>query len=417
MKVLVMGGGVIGVSTAWYLAKGGCEVTLIERQPNTALETSFANCAQISPGYATPWGAPGIPQKAAKWMFEKDAPLKMKLDGSLFQLKWIYQMYQNCSPERYAVNKERMLRLAEYSRDQFVKIRQEIGIHYDDNQKGTLQLFRTQKQIEGMQKDITILDECGVPYEALTPEGCAQVEPALAKTKHIISGGLRLPNDETGDCRLFTHKLTEECKKLGVKFELNKTITRIKKNNYKIEAVYCGSEEFTADHYVMALGCFSREFMKQLGLNIPVYPVKGYSLTLPIIDEGSAPISTILDETYKVAITRLGNNIRVGGMAELSGYDYSLPESRRLTLEKVVTDLFPGGGNLASPNYWTGLRPMTPDSTPIIGKTPIHNLSVNTGHGTLGWTMSLGSGKYLADQILGNQTEITIDGLDMSRYN
>lgn len=417
MKVLVMGGGVIGVSTAWYLAKSGCEVTLIERQPNTALETSFANCAQISPGYATPWPAPGIPQKAAKWIFDKHGPLKIKPDWSLFQLEWIYKMYSNCNSESYAINKNRMLRLAEYSRDQFVNIRNEIGITYDDNQKGTLQLFRTQKQVDGMQKDIEVLKECGVPYETLTPEGCAIVEPALAKSKHHLTGGLKLPNDETGDCKLFTQKLTEECKKLGVKFELNKTITKIKKNNYKIEAVYCGKEEYIADHYVMALGCFSRQFMKELGFSIPVYPVKGYSLTLPIIDETSAPVSTILDESYKVAITRLGNNIRVGGMAELSGYDYSLNPARRLTLEKVVEELFPGGGDLSQPNFWTGLRPMTPDSTPIVGKTPIHNLSLNTGHGTLGWTMSLGSGKYLADQILGKQTEITVDGLDMSRYN
>lgn len=416
MKILVMGGGVIGVSTAWYLAKSGCEVTVIERQSETGLETSFANAGQISPGYATPWAAPGIPQKAIKWLFQADAPLKIKPDGSLFQISWIMQMIANCNSERYAINKERMLRLAEYSRDMFVELRKEISIHYDERQGGTLQLFRTEKQVAGMKKDIEVLEECGVPYRALDPDGCAEIEPALAKTKHHLTGGLQLPNDETGDCHIFTQKLTEECKKLGVKFITNKTITKISKKSNSITSVWCGADEYTADHYVMAMGCFSRQFMSHLGLSIPVYPVKGYSLTLPIIDPNSAPQSTILDETYKVAITRFDNRIRVGGMAELSGYDLSLNEKRRLTLEKVVTDLFPGGGDLRHPNFWTGLRPMTPDSTPIIGATPIHNLSLNTGHGTLGWTMSLGSGKYLAAQILGQKPEIEIEGLDMSRY-
>lgn len=416
MKVLIMGGGVIGVSTAWYLAKEGCEVTLLEKNSATAMETSFANAGEISPGYATPWAAPGIPQKAIKWLFQKDGPLKVKPDGSLFQLKWMYQMWQNCNAERYAVNKGRMLRLAEYSRDQFIELRKEIGISYEDRQGGTLQLFRTNKQVASMQKDIEVLEECGVPYRALDPDGCAEVEPALAKTKHHLTGGLQLPNDETGDCYLFTQRLAEECKKLGVKILTDKTITKIDKKNDQITAVWCSAEKYTADHYVMAMGCLSRQAMLNLAIDIPVYPVKGYSLTLPIIDESSAPRSTILDETYKIAITRFDKRIRVGGMAELAGYDLSLIDERRMTLEKVVNDLFPGGGDLRTPNFWAGLRPMTPDSTPIIGKTSIKNLSLNTGHGTLGWTMSLGSGKYLAWQILGKTPEIHIDGLDITRY-
>lgn len=417
MKVLIMGGGVIGVSTAWYLAKSGCEVTVIERQNGTAYETSFANAGQISPGYATPWAAPGIPLKALKWLFDADAPLKIKPDGSLFQLQWIWEMINNCNPERYAINKGRMLRLAEYSRDMFIELRKEIGISYEDRQGGTMQLFRSHKQVEGMKKDIAVLEECSVPYRALDPDGCVEVEPALAKSKHLLTGGLLLPNDETGDCHIFTQKLTSECEKLGVKFIFNKTITKIDKHNGNIKSVWCGAEEYCADHYVMALGCYSRQLLLNLGLNIPVYPVKGYSLTLPIINSELAPCSTILDETYKVAITRFDNRIRVGGMAELAGFDLSLPEQRRKTLEKVVTDLFPQGGDLSQPNFWCGLRPMTPDSTPIVGNTAINNLSLNTGHGTLGWTMCLGSGKYLAAKITGTTPEISIDGLDITRYN
>ncbi|MDD3267318.1 MAG: D-amino acid dehydrogenase [Burkholderiales bacterium] len=417
MKVVIIGSGVIGVSTAWYLAKQGCDVTVIEKNSDSSLETSFANAGQISPGYATPWAAPGIPQKAIKWLFQKDAPLKIKPDGSIFQIQWIIEMMKHCTYNNYAINKERMLKLAEYSRDKFVELRQEIGIQYDDAQLGNMQLFRSQKQLDGMQKDITVLNECGVPYKALDPNGCVEFEPALANSKHLITGGLLLPNDETGDCLIFTQKLTKECEKLGVKFLFNKKITKIKKQHHKITAVICGREEFIADHYVMAAGCFSRDLMKQLDISIPVYPVKGYSLTLDIIDDAKAPRSTLLDETYKVAVTRLGNRVRVGGMAELIGYDLSLNDKRRLTLEKVVTDLFPNSVDLSKPNFWTGLRPMTPDSTPIVGTTPIHNLTLNTGHGTLGWTMCLGSGKYLADVITGKTPEIQIDGLDISRYN
>jgi D-amino-acid dehydrogenase len=417
MKVLILGGGVIGVTTAWYLAEAGCEVTVIDRQDETALETSFGNCGQISPGYATPWAAPGIPTKGFKWMFQEDGPLKITPDGSLFQLNWIRKMLANCNYQSYAINKERMLRLAEYSRDQFIKLREQINIKYDDRQGGTLQLFRTQQQLDSMAKDIKVLEECGVPYRALDPDGCAQVEPALAKTKHHLSGGLQLPNDETGDCNIFTQNLTKHCEALGVKFVLGKTITKIDKQNNQIKAVWSGAEEYTADHYVMALGCFSRQFMLHLGIDIPVYPVKGYSMTIPIINPDGAPVSTILDESYKVAITRFDNRIRVGGMAELSGYNLKLNPKRRQTLEKVVNDLFPDGGDLPKASFWTGLRPMTPDSTPIIGATPISNLSLNTGHGTLGWTMCLGSAKVLAAKILGKKPEISVEGLSLARYS
>ena len=416
MKVLVMGGGVIGVTTAWYLAEAGCEVTVIERQNETALETSFANCGQISPGYATPWAAPGIPLKGLKWLFQADAPLKISPDGSLFQLAWIAQMLANCNNNSYAINKGRMLRLSEYSRDQFIALRQQLNLKYDDRQGGTLQLFRTQKQLDGMAKDIKVLEECGVRYRALDPNGCAEVEPALAKTKHNLSGGLQLPNDETGDCNMFTQKLTEHCKALGVKFIMGKTITKIEQQNNQIKRVFLGIEELTADHYVMALGCFSRQMLLSLGIDIPVYPVKGYSMTIPIVDPASAPVSTILDESYKVAITRFDDRIRLGGMAELSGYNLTLNPRRRQTLEKVINDLFPDGGNLQQASFWTGLRPRTPDSTPIVGISSIKNLSLNTGHGTLGWTMCLGSAKILAAEILGTQPEIIIEGLNMARY-
>lgn len=416
MRVLVLGGGVIGVSTAWYLAKNGCDVTVLDRQEHVGIETSFGNCGQISPGYATPWAAPGVPKKALKWLFQSHTPLVIRPDWSLHQVNFIRQMFLNCTSKAYNTNKSRMMRLAEYSRDQFKNLRNELGIRYEDRQGGTLQLFRHQYQVDNMSKDIKVLKECGVTFNVLDPNGCAKIEPALSLVKHNIAGGLQLPGDETGDCLVFTQKLAAECEKIGVKFILGKSITSINMQNEKIDSINCGEEHFTADHYVAALGSFTRKLMKTLSINIPVYPVKGYSMTMPIVNSAASPISTVLDETYKVAITRFDQRIRVGGIAELSGYKLNLNPKRFATLEKVVTDLFPQGGDMNKTSIWTGLRPMTPDGTPIIGSTSIKNLSLNNGHGTLGWTMSLGSGKILADEITGQPPEIFIDGLSLSRY-
>jgi len=416
MKVIVLGGGVVGVSTAWYLAKAGCEVTVIERQDGVALETSFGNAGQISPGYAAPWAAPGIPMKAAKWLFQKHAPLAIRPDGSLYQLQWIAKMFANCNPKAYNVNKGRMMRLAEYSRDKIKELRAETGISYEGRQGGTLQLFRTQAQVDGMGKDIEVLRECGVDFNVLDPDGCARVEPALAKTKHKLTGGLQLPNDETGDCNLFTKSLAELCRAQGVKFLFGQRIDKLLDDGKRLTGIVANGVTYTADHYVLALGSYSRDLLKTIDIDVPVYPVKGYSLTVPIVNAAGAPTSTILDETYKIAITRFDDRIRVGGMAELSGYDLSLNPQRRATLEMVVNDLYPEGGDVKAASFWTGLRPMTPDGTPIIGGTRYSNLSLNTGHGTLGWTMSAGSGKVLADQIVGRKPEISVDGLSIQRY-
>ncbi len=417
MKVIVLGGGVIGVSTAYYLARAGADVTVLERQSDVALETSFANAGQISPGYSTPWAAPGIPTKAIKWLFQRHAPLAVRPDGSLFQLQWMAQMLANCNDAAYAVNKERMMRLSEYSRDCLRSLRQEIGLQYEARTGGTLQLFRSQKQLDGAARDIPVLEACNVPFELLDEAGCARAEPALAKVPGRVVGGLRLPNDETGDCQRFTTELARQAQQLGVKFRFNTEIDTLEVERGRIAAVsLADGERLVADHYVVAMGSFSRQLVKHLGLNLPVYPTKGYSLTVPIIHPDGAPVSTVLDETYKIAITRFDDRIRVGGMAELGGYDLSLNPRRRETLEMVVTDLFPEGGDVKAASFWTGLRPMTPDGTPIVGRTPYANLSLNTGHGTLGWTMACGSGKLLADIVIGQRPEISTDGLAIDRY-
>ncbi|WP_399683008.1 D-amino acid dehydrogenase [Xenophilus sp.] len=415
MKVIVLGGGVIGTTTAYYLARSGASVTVLDRQAGVAQETSFGNAGQVSPGYSTPWAAPGIPLKALKWMFQQHAPLAIRADGSLFQLRWMAQMLRNCSPARYAVNKERMMRVAEYSRDCLRALRAETGLQYEQRTGGTLQVFRTAQQMEAVQRDIAVLQECGVPYELLDREGLARVEPALARTGGALVGGLRLPNDETGDCHLFTNRLADVARGLGVEFRFGATVEQVLAEGGRITGVRVDGEVLTADRYVLALGSYSRALAAQLGLDLPVYPVKGYSLTVPLVDAGLAPQSTVLDETYKIAVTRFDDRIRVGGMAELGGFDLRLDPRRRATLEKVVGELFPGG-DLPAASFWTGLRPMTPDSTPIVGATPLANLFLNTGHGTLGWTMACGSGKLVSDLVIGQRPEIRTDGLGVDRY-
>jgi D-amino-acid dehydrogenase len=415
MRILVLGSGVVGVSSAYYLARAGHEVTVVDRQAGPALETSFANAGQISPGYAAPWAAPGIPLKALKWMLEKHAPLAMRPDGTLFQLQWIWQMLGNCTEARYAVNKARMVRLAEYSRDCLQQLRAETGVQYEARQGGTLQLFRSQKQLDGAAKDIAVLKDAGVPFELLSAAELARAEPALARAGGKLSGGLRLPNDETGDCQMFTTRLAEMAAALGVKFQYDTPLDALETSGGRVTGVRSGTEVLKADSYVMALGSYSTALLSDI-VKIPVYPVKGYSLTAPIVDAALAPVSTVLDETYKIAITRFDDRIRVGGMAEVVGFDHTLKAARRATLEMVVNDLFPGAGNTAAASFWTGLRPMTPDGTPIVGRTPLDNLFLNTGHGTLGWTMSCGSGQLLADLMSGRQPAIRADDLSVHRY-
>ncbi|PTB18492.1 D-amino acid dehydrogenase small subunit [Trinickia symbiotica] len=415
MRVIVLGSGVVGVTSAYYLARAGHEVTVVDREAGPALETSFANAGQISPGYAAPWAAPGVPLKAVKWMFQKHAPLAIRLDGTQFQLRWMWQMLRNCTAERYATNKGRMVRLAEYSRDCLQALRAETGIQYEGRTGGTLQVFRTQQQLDGAAKDVAVLQEANVPYELLSATELSRAEPALAAVSHKLTGGLRLPGDETGDCQLFTTRLAAMAAELGVKFRFGTSIDELLMASGRIAGVRCGDEVLHADTYVVALGSYSTKLVADIA-KIPVYPLKGYSITAPVVNAEAAPVSTVLDETYKIAITRFDNRIRVGGMAEIVGFDKKLRQARRETLEMCVNDLFPGAGDTSQAPFWTGLRPMTPDGTPIVGRTPLPNLFLNTGHGTLGWTMSCGSGQLLADLISGKRPAIKADDLSVHRY-
>ncbi|WP_439617321.1 D-amino acid dehydrogenase [Shinella sp.] len=415
MKVIVLGAGIIGVTSAYQLARAGHEVTVIDRQPAPALETSFANAGEVSFGYCSPWAAPGIPMKAMKWLFMQHAPLilRPKIDAAM--LSWMAQMLANCTSRRYAINKSRMLRLADYSRIALAALREETGIAYDERMQGTLQLFRTEAQLDASAKDVKALAADGIPYEVLDPEGCIRVEPALRHVREKIVGGLLTPKDETGDCFKFTNALAARAEALGVRFMWNTAIKALDVDAGRVRGVTTGTGKLSADAVVVALGSYSPLLVRPLGIRLPVYPVKGYSLTIPITDAARAPESTVMDETYKIAITRLGDRIRVGGMAEISGYTNDLGLTRRRTLEHSVMDLFPGG-DTGKATFWSGLRPMTPDGTPVIGPTKIAGLFLNTGHGTLGWTMSSGSARVIADIVSGRKPDIDATDLAVARY-
>jgi D-amino-acid dehydrogenase len=416
MHVLILGSGVIGTTTAYYLARAGHRVTVIDRQAGPALETSFANAGEVSPGYSAPWAGPGVPIKAIKWMLMHHSPLVIKpmLDPAMW--RWGWSMLRNCTEARYQVNKSRMVRVAEYSRDCLKELRAETGIRYDERAQGTLQLFRTQKQLDGIGKDVEILKQFGVPFQVLDREGYLQYEPALALVKDKFVGALRLPGDETGDCFKFTQSLARMAEELGVEFRFGTTIEGVESDGRRVTGIRTSAGTLVADQYLLALGSYSTRLLKPIGIDIPVYPVKGFSITVPITDAGMAPESTIMDETHKVAVTRLGDRIRVGGTAQLSGFDLDLDADRRKTLEFVVTDLFPRGGDVTKAEFWTGLRPMTPDGTPIIGNTRYPNLHLSTGHGTLGWTMAAGTGRIMADMLSGRTPEIAVNDLSMARY-
>ena len=416
MKVLVLGAGVIGVTAAYELAGAGHEVTVVDRQAAPAMETSYANAGEVSPGYSAPWAGPGVPLKAIKWLAMQHRPLVIRPHIDAAFIAWVLAMLRNCTAARYAINKTRMMRLAEYSRDCLRALRASTGIAYDARTQGTLQLFRTQKQFDASAGDVAVLRESGVAFELLDRAGCVRHEPALAQVRDKFVGGLLLPGDETGDCFKFTQRLAALAAERGVAFRFGTTIRAIVRSGTRVDGIATASETLTADATLVALGSHSPLLLRPIGIRIPVYPVKGYSITVPIVDAAGAPESTVMDETHKVAVTRLGERIRVGGTAELAGYTLKLHEARRKTLAHVVSDLFPKGGDVSRAEFWCGLRPMTPDGTPVIGATPIANLYLATGHGTLGWTMAAGTGRVIADVISGRSAGIDLAGLTIERY-
>ena len=418
MKVVVLGAGIIGTTSAYFLAKQGHEVTVIDRQDSVTMETSHANAGCLSYGFTSPWASPGLPFSVLKWVLTGRSPLIINPNMSVETIKFLFRMYKNCNSRSYEINKSRMLRVANYSQKALLEIETDFDLYYEQKKQGSLQLFWDSKEIEKTQKDIAILDKFNINSQLLSAEECVKIEPGLQYVKNELAGGIQFMDDFTGNCYMFSTEVYKKCVEMGVNFEFNTEIKSLQISNDKIASVSTDSGEIKADCYSVSLGSYSTKILSKIGIEIPIYPVKGYSITLPVLSNEDAPQSTIMDEKNKIAITRLGDRIRVAGMAHLTDFDNNLRTKSLDSLMSGLDHLFPKSYESSKEtNFWTGFRPSTPDGTPIIGPTPFNNLFLNTGHGTLGWTMSAGSGKLLANLVSGIDPEISTEGIDMSRYS
>ncbi|MBT3765662.1 MAG: D-amino acid dehydrogenase [Rhodospirillales bacterium] len=416
MKTLVLGAGVIGVTSAYYLALAGHEVTVIDRHPGAALETSFANGGLVSPSHAEPWAGPDTPGQIIKWFCRQDAPFRFRLQSDPGFLSWCINFLGNCRTSRARIHGERMLRLSLYSRDCLSQLRDETGISYHAQQKGILHFYRNSKDLHKNQLRAEHMAELGCPFRALDRAEVTDLEPALNKVRDQIAGGLHYPEDESGDAYIFTQKLTDLCKTQGVKFMFGTTVGALVTRQGDVTGVETNKKMLSADAVVLALGSYSPRLTRPLGLKLPIQPVKGYSITLPVMPDQSAPEISLVDNERKLVFSRFGDRLRVAGMAETAGFDTSVDPTRAGSILKTTLDLFPDLDGTKDPEFWAGLRPMTPDNVPLIGRTKIKNLFVNSGHGVLGWTMSCGSGQIIADLVSGKEPGIDMDGLGVERF-
>jgi len=413
-----MGAGVIGVSTAYYLAEAGHEVCVIDRQPEVGLETSFANAGQIAVSHATPWAQPGLPWQLLKWLGREDAPFYFRFKFDPHFWAWGLRFLSCCTTRQMEIGTERLFRLSQYSLHCLKELRTGLDLDYDQRQEGILSLHRDQAAFDLAAAEIEAHDNADAVIEILDPDACRRVEPALAQAAVDIVGGILTPHDESGDAYAYTVGLAQVCRDKGVEFQLDTTISGFETSASEITGVRLkGQEEVrSADAFVLALGSYSPLLARGLGLELPVYPVKGYSVSLPVRDTSAAPTVSIADVQKKVSMCRLGDVLRAAGTAEIAGYDLTLSEARARNVLKSVMEIFPHAGDPAEAKFWTGLRPLTPDGPPILGGSSYRNLFLNTGHGTLGWTMAAGSGKITADLISGRRAEIELDGMTMARY-
>jgi D-amino-acid dehydrogenase len=419
MHIIVLGAGIVGVTTAYFLHEQGYTVTVIDRQAQIAAETSVGNAGHVCPSYATPWAAPGMQGKSLKWSIQSwlgmEAALRFTPRLDRHQWRWLGQFLSQCNAERYAVNKARMGRLARYSHSQLKQIRERLDIQYEQTTGGNLQLFRTQEGMDNAGLAAQVLAEAGVPYQLLDADGCVAFDPALRGAREQLVGGMLLPQDETGNCPLFARALAAWLETQGVRFMLGNTVQQIECAGQAVTGLRTTQGLLQADAYVVACASASVPLLKPLGLNLPIYPVKGYAITVPVSDAAAAPRSGVMDEYYKVAITRMGNHIRAAGTAEIGSWDTSVSARDCATAVKSLQLLYPDGADMSQVTYWAGLRPMTPDGAPLIGATAYTNLYLNAGHGSNGWTTACGASRLIADQIAGLSTEIVSDDLSPQR--
>ncbi|MBL6933084.1 MAG: D-amino acid dehydrogenase, partial [Rhodospirillales bacterium] len=413
MTTLVLGAGVIGVTTAYYLARTGQKVIVVERQPGPALETSFANGGQISACHTEPWATPATLPKVIKWLGRDDAPLKFRLKADPALWSWCLKFLVNCTENRANTNIERMLRIALYSRDSLAELRRETGIEYDQLSKGILHVYRDERELKVAERRAKAMNELGLARHALDVAACVALEPALGRAANgnHLCGGLYTPGDESGDAHAFTTALASLATELGVEFQYDCPISRLIIRNGQFTGIETPKGIFEAKACVVALGSYSPLLLKPHGIHLPVYPAKGYSVTLAVENLKEAPSVSLIQDELKLVYSRLGNRLRIAGTAEIAGYDDQIDEKRAGYILRAALELFPDCANPETAEFWAGLRPKTPDSVPVLGPTKIENLFLNTGHGTLGWTMACGSGKVLADLISGKQPAIDLKGL------
>ncbi len=423
MKVIVLGAGIIGTATAWFLQKAGHDVVVLERQPGAAQETSFANGGQISVSHAEPWANPSAPLKLIKWLGREDAPLLFRMRPEWLQWRWGLEFLRQCTPGRTAHNIRQIVAIAEYSRLSLQAVRAETAITYDSETRGILHFYTDEKEFHQSLPAANLMRELGCPRQTIDVNEVIRIEPALAPIRHKIVGGDFTATDESGDVHKFTTGLADRCAQAGVDFRYNTFVTRLITQGTGAAARVLGAEIIDAhgkhqiikgDCVVVAMGSFSTHLLKPLGVNLMIYPGKGYSATYPVIDNALAPRVSMTDDGHKLVISRLGDRLRVAGTCEINGYSRALNPVRCEAITRRTKELFPDACDYEQAQYWAGLRPLTPSNVPYIGKTKYSNLFLNTGHGTLGWTMGCGSGRAIADIVSGRQPELDFAFTGMS---
>jgi D-amino-acid dehydrogenase len=409
VKIIVLGGGVVGVTGAWYLAAAGHEVMLIERREAPGLETSFANGGQIAAGHAQPWAKPAAVPQILRWLGREDAPLLFRPRASWSQWEWGLRFLYECLPGRFERHVRTLAALARYSRECLRALRRELGLRYDELERGILQFATRQSDFDAMARDAEALRALGAAPEVKSGAECLALEPALRHSNEPVLGGVYDPDDESGDACRFTQELARIAASRGVSLRLGSAVDAIEVEGDRVAGIRLHTQSVErADAYVVSLGSYSPLLLKPLGIRIPVYPMKGYSITLPLgpAELGAAPTVSLTDEAHKIVISRLGSRLRAAGTAELAGYDTSIDPGRCAAIARRVRSLFPALGAVTTVENWSGLRPATPNNVPLIGRTRLKNLFLNTGHGTLGWTLACGSGSALAELISGRPPQV-----------
>lgn len=411
MKVIVLGAGLLGVTSAYFLRQQGHEVTVIDRQSAPAAETSFANGGQISVSHAEPWANPSAPLKLLKWLGQEDAPLLFRLRADLRQWLWGLQFLRECTPARTRHNIEQIVRLGSYSRDMLQALRRDIGITYDQRTQGILHFYTNQQEFDNAEAPAAQMRALGCDRRVISADEAVRLEPALRHIRPQLAGATYTAEDESGDANRFARELVARCRADGVTFLMSHTVTALREAGGRIDHVEATDAEgrfqqLRGDAYVLAMGSLSPLYAKALGIALPVYPAKGYSVTMPVKDTSMAHQVSLTDDEYKLVFSRLGDRLRIAGTAEFNGYDRDLNRVRCEAIVKRTEALFPGAGDTSQAQFWTGLRPATPSNVPIIGCSKLPNLFLNTGHGTLGWTHACGSGKSIARIVSGLAPEV-----------